>query len=279
MERVLFYTDENSNAGSPTIATRFHTGKRGSARRIDLNRSSAILSRVEILQVQKDIKDGARYVREALNRIFILNPQPVAMRNFFPLSDQLRPDGSNIAGVLAGMDDMREKEVEATLTQYVKPLPERDIDKVWAEKVGRYQKDAMLYCDERWTKDNITHLDARSMSDGTLRFIAVVTALLTLKEKSLLVIEEIDNGLHPSRSEELIRMLKELGEKRNIDVLCTTHNPVLIDTLGNEMIPFVSYIKRDTSGASKIDLVEELPNLAKLMAGHSLGDLMIKDLL
>ena len=277
--KALFYTDDQARIDSPTITARFHTGKRGSARRIDLNSSTAILAQVELLQVQKDIKDGARCIREALNKVFILNPQPVAMRGFSPLSDQLRADGSNIAGVLAGMESEREKDVEDTLTRYVKPLPERDIDKVWAEKVGRYEKDAMLYCDERWTEKNVTHLDARSMSDGTLRFIAIVTALLTLKEGSLLVIEEIDNGLHPSRSEELVKMLKELGTKRGIDVLCTTHNPVLIDALGNEMIPFVSYVKRDESGASRIELVEELPNLAKLMAGHSLGDLMTKDLL
>lgn len=49
------------------------------------------------------------------------------------------------------------------------------------------------------------------MSDGTLRFIAILTALLTLPQWTQLVIDEIDNGLHPSRSDLLLRMLREIG--------------------------------------------------------------------
>ncbi|MCF7994391.1 MAG: ATP-binding protein [Chromatiaceae bacterium] len=44
------------------------------------------------------------------------------------------------------------------------------------------------------------------MSDGTLRYdVAIVTALLTREPGSLLVIEEVDNGLHPSRAHLLVR--------------------------------------------------------------------------
>ena len=92
-----------------------------------------------------------------------------------------------------------------------------------------------------------------------------------------MVIEEIDNGLHPSRSEDLIRVLRELGSIGNIDVLCTTHNPVLIDALGNKMIPFISFVKRNDLGYSSIELLEDKENLAKLMSSSRLGDLMIND--
>ena len=121
-------------------------------------------------------------------------------------------------------------------------------------------------------------MDARSMSDGTLRFVAIVTALLTGKPNSLLVIEEIDNGLHPSRAGELVRVLKKLGSERHIDLLCTTHNPVLIDTLGVEMIPFISFVSRSkTDGTSIIEPVEDCHNLMKLMANYSVGELMTND--
>ena len=118
------------------------------------------------------------------------------------------------------------------------------------------------------------------MSDGTLRFIAIVVALLTGKAGSLLVIEEVDNGLHPSRSQELVNVLKTLGDKSQIDIICTTHNPVLIDTLGHEMIPFISYVTRsEKTGCSIIALLEDKKNLAKLMASSSVGDLMTEDAL
>ncbi|MCA1995082.1 MAG: ATP-binding protein, partial [Coleofasciculus sp. S288] len=43
--------------------------------------------------------------------------------------------------------------------------------------------------------------------------------------------EEVDNGLHPSRAGLLLKMLREIGEKRKIDILVTTYNPALLDAL------------------------------------------------
>jgi len=56
------------------------------------------------------------------------------------------------------------------------------------------------------------------MSDGTLRFIAILTALQTRPKGSLLVIEEVDNGLHPSRAHLLLNILQGLSDKRGVDV-------------------------------------------------------------
>ena len=197
------------------------------------------------------------------------------MRGYSPVSSELKPDGSNIAGVIAALNPEEKEKLEAELTKYVSPLPEKDIKKIQAVTVGLNNSDAMLYCFEEWNPDKA--IDARGMSDGTLRFAAIVVALLTAKPHSLLVIEEIDNGLHPSRAKELVKVLKEISIKRNVDVLCTTHNPTLIDELGGEMIPFINYVKRDAEGNSVIELLEEKDNLAKLMASSSIGDLMTED--
>lgn len=274
--KTLFNTDSEASANRLILLTRFYTGKQGRTR-LDLSRQTAVLSQVEFNRVVKEVKDAARVVIESLKRVFILNPVPEAMRSYTSLSPSLANDASNIAGVLAAKSKDEQKRIEDLLSQYVKPLPERDINRVWAQKVGLYEKDAMLYCEEQWTPHKSMTFDARGMSDGTLRFISIVTALLTVEEKSLLVIEEIDNGLHPSRAKELVGVLKELGSKRQIDVLCTTHNPVLIDELGASMIPFISYVDRDEEGNSAIRLLEDIPNLAKLMSSNSVGGLMIKD--
>ena len=275
-EKQLFYTGRE-NSGDAVIPVYFYTGKRGSQRRIDMNRAYSILSQVENLNVTKDVRDAAKLVCDNLRRIFILDPIPNHMRVYSQLSETLTTDAANIAGVLAALSPDRKEEVECELTKYIRPLPEKDINKIWAETVGRFGTDAMLYSEEGWTPQTMTTIDARGMSDGTLRFISVVTALLTGKEKSLLIIEEIDNGLHPSRAKELVNVLKALGQSRQIDILCTTHNPALIDALGNTMIPFISYVKRNPqTGASEIELLEEKTNLAKLMAGGSVGDLMVQ---
>ena len=207
--------------------------------------------------------------------IIILDPVPAKMRDYCKISKELKSDGSNVAGVLCALAPEEKKKVEALVSSYVRPLPERDINKVISEPVGLIKSDAMLYCYEDWNPEQ--PVDARGMSDGTLRFIAIVVALLTVAPHSLLLIEEVDNGLHPSRAKELVDMLKELSRQRQVDVLCTTHNPVLLDELGNKMIPFISYVTRDENGDSHVNLLEEKENLAKLMASGTIGRMMVND--
>lgn len=214
-------------------------------------------------------------IYQNFRNVFILDPVPAKMRDYCKVSKELKPDGSNTAGVLCALEPAEKMKVEELLSNYVRPLPERDINKVISYPIGLNKTDAMLYCYEDWNPKQ--PVDARGMSDGTLRFTAIVVALLTAKPHSLLLVEEVDNGLHPSRAKELVGMLKELSHKRQVDVLCTTHNPVLLDELGNKMIPFVSYVNRDKNGNSHINLLEEKENLAKLMASGSIGSMMIND--
>jgi len=218
--------------------------------------------------------DCVRRVRINLERIFVFDPVPSVMRDVAALSDRLEPDGSNVAGVLAALDSERQKSVEKTLTDYVKGLPERDIQRVWAQRLGVLENDAMLYCEEGWACPGQPPIDARTMSDGTLRFLAIITAMLLRPQGSLLVIEDADNGLHPSRARLLIDMLRTLGKERGIDVLTTTHNPALIDAAGVRMLPFLIVAHRDEStGASRLTPVEDIGQLPKLLAGGSLGQL------
>ena len=213
----------------------------------------------------------------SLNNIFVINPLPDRMRNYSQLSEYIESDGSNIAGVLAALQKKQKIEIELTISRYLKELPEGDIKKVWAEKVGRFKTDAMLYCQEEWKAGEITEIDARSMSDGTLRFLAILTALLTRPEGSQIVIEEIDNGLHPSRAALLVKILKEIGSKRNIDILLTTHNQALLDAFGPEIVPFVVVAHRDSeTGESKLTLLEDIDNFPKLFASYSLGQMTTK---
>jgi AAA15 family ATPase/GTPase len=110
------------------------------------------------------------------------------------------------------------------------------------------------------------------MSDGTLRFLAIVTALLTRPEGSQIVIEEVDNGLHPSRAQLLLNMLLKLGEERQIDILVTTHDPALLDALLPDLLPsvIVTYRNPDT-GESQLISLEDLENLPQIVAIGSLG--------
>lgn len=288
-ESRLYYTQQQGNS-TPGISAYFSTGTKGPGKRIELSRSYSVLAQAESLSLRKEVQDGIREVISQLLKIFVFDPVPSHMRKFADFSETLLSDGSNIAGVLAALESTQKEEVEQTLTHYLRKLPEGDIQRIWTEPVGKFQTDAMLYCEEKWCEGSIdlfdsenrlsaeTHIvDARGMSDGTLRFLAIVTAMLTRQPRSLLVIEEVDNGLHPSRAHILIEMLKELGKKRSIDVIVTTHNPALLDAAGVSMVPFITVVHRDeTTGASKLTLLEDLHQLPKLMAYGTLGRLSME---
>ncbi len=216
-----------------------------------------------------------------LMKVVVLTPNPSNMKNYSSLSDRLISDSSNIAGVLAALPANQQKEIENILTQYAKRLPESEIHRIYAEKVGKLGKDAMLYCDEKWGESGeVFTVDARAMSDGTLRFLAILTALLTLPEGSLLAIDEVDNGLHPSRANLLLEALYEIGKQRKIDVLITTHNSALLDALGTTFIPFITVAHRDIqTGESKLTLLEDIDQLPKLLAQGTVGKLAARGLL
>jgi len=270
----LFSTLEEAG-DTPILPAYFTTGTQGRGKRVDMNRSFSILSQIETMGIRSEIKEAGTMVLNELRNIFILDPIPNHMRSFSKLSDRLQRDAANIAGVLAALPDNQKMGVEDILTEYVSHLPEKDILKIWSETVGLFKTDAMLYCKEQWTENESLDIDARGMSDGTLRFLAIITAMLTVKEHSLLIIEEIDNGLHPSQAKILVEMLQELGKKQKVDILCTTHNPALLDAFGNTMIPFISYVHRNKkTGCSNIILLEDFKMLPKLMASGTIGDLM-----
>ncbi|MBW6528192.1 ATP-binding protein [Sphingomonas sp. RHCKR7] len=277
--RIKLYTTDPLAPDSPNITARLYNEKRGTPRQ--LSRSSVILHQLRGQKLRSEIEDGVSQVLAALQSIFILDPIPSHMRGFSPLSDRLESDARNIAGVLAALPHDERRAVEEELTNYGKQLPERDINRVYAEVVGKFKSDAMLYCEEQWNGSHEAPVvDARGMSDGTLRFLAIVVALLTRPKGSLLVVEEVDNGLHPSRSGLLLDVLRTVGTRRSVDIVVTTHNPALLDRMGLEMIPMTTVAHRDPeAGFSRLTLLEDIRDLPKLLAHGQVGRLTSEGLI
>lgn len=267
------------NLDSPTIVARLYNEKQGTPRQ--LSRANSILFQLIGQKLRQEIHEGIILVASLLRDIFILDPIPSHMRGFSPLADKLESDASNVAGVLAALPPDKQSEIENVLTQYASQLPERDIRRVYAETVGKFNSDAMLYCEEHWLDTGPPPtVDARGMSDGTLRFLAILTALLTRPKNSLLVIEEVDNGLHPSRARLLLDMLRTVGAQRGVDVLVTTHNPALLDAMGTEMVPYITVANRDPlTGYSVLTLLEDIGQLPKLLARGPIGRLSSQGLI
>jgi predicted ATPase len=269
---VMFERKELDEMNKSLVSVALYT--EGKPRYQNFSAKTSVLSQIEYVNCVRRIKDSTLTVVNNLRKIRLSNPIPERMRDFAPLSKTIAEDASDLAGYLANLDEELKSGTYEAILKYLKPLPDRDIKSIRADKIPMTDK-AMLFCTEEWTAGHTQEQSALGMSDGTLRFAGIIATLITAEDKALILLEELDKGVHPSRAKDLVKMLKEIGKQKKLDIICTTHNATFVDELGPQMIPFISYIKRnEENGCTDIHLLEENEQLARLMASKSVGDMM-----
>jgi predicted ATPase len=77
---------------------------------------------------------------------------------------------------------------------------------------------------------------ARILSDGTLRFLALIALAYASQPPGLVCLEEPENGVHPGRLQFVVDILRGLGERgaeggRRSQVIVNSHSPYLADLL------------------------------------------------
>jgi predicted ATPase len=76
-------------------------------------------------------------------------------------------------------------------------------------------------------------------SSGTLRILALLSVLRNPNPPSLLIIEELENGLDPRTIHLLVEEIMNATESGRIQVIATTHSPYLLDLLPLSTVLFV----------------------------------------
>lgn len=210
------------------------------------------------------------------DRIFFLNPAPRLMRSYtFHRDNELRPDGSNLSASVYRLNERHEN--KQRLLSFIQSLPEQDIQDI--EFIETSRGDVMVQLVESLGGKR-NKVDAGSLSDGTLRVLAIAAALLSVPEGTLVVIEEIDNGVHPSRADELLAQIQKVIKERNLQVLVTTHNPALLDALPPEVVHDTVACYRDPEdGSSRLARLRDLDGYAEVVARGPLGHVVTKGIL
>jgi len=118
---------------------------------------------------------------------------------------------------------------------------------------------------------------ARILSDGTLRALAVLTALETGRSGQQIIIEEFDNGVHPSRVQLLTGALFDCSERNGLKSLVTTHNPATLNALTQEQLQSVLLVTH-TPGAhgGRLIRLPDLPGYIEFIEQGRLGDLITR---
>ncbi|MGC4123201.1 MAG: ATP-binding protein [Myxococcales bacterium] len=210
-------------------------------------------------RVAPEVFEVAGAVRSSLKGLVFLDIRPSLMRDYRPTkAGQLGTSGENVSPVLLALKNespSRFEDVVDWLSELSAPALETiDFDVTRLDEV-------MLFFVEKGGRQ----VSARSASDGTLRFLGELVALLTCPEGSLIVLEEPDVGLHPSRIHLLAELLEDVARRRKLQILATTHSPTLLahvsrESLGNA----IAFGRNPESGWTVCSRFADLPHFDRL---------------
>lgn len=229
----------------------------------------------EIAQKNHNIKECNQLVQTIMRHLqasFVFDPNPKLMHGYERIGNNvLSKDGANLSAVLYSLsteDETQRASLDRLLSQ-ISQLPDEPYDKI--DFTDTDLGDVIF-----WLREKTGYkVDARSLSDGTLRTLAILTALETVQEGSHVIVEEFDNGLHPSRVGVLTSAIAEATERRNLRVLVTTHNPATMNNLTPEQMQGVVLCtwSEEKQAADLVEL-DSLPRSDELLERGQLGDLV-----
>jgi len=219
-------------------------------------------------------RDQAKNAMEDIHRVLVV----LAPMRFLDLSpDRLRKPstpgqtvlgqhGDNLSSVLQAICEDEGR--KATLTEWIRALSPLDISDL--EFPVDYSGQTLVHLVEKGGRK----LSANSASDGTLRFLGIAAALLGRDSGGFLFIEELENGIHPTRLHLLIELIEHQCAKRTIQVVATTHSPTVLSLLtaedrGNALLVY----RRDEEQESHVRRIVDIPDARRVLENRNLGRL------
>ncbi len=206
-------------------------------------------------------------VRKALGSLLFLDIMPSRMRDYVPASvPALGANGENLSAVLHRY--CQNEEQKRDLIDWISELCAPAIVDIAFTETDL--KDVLFALVE---KDG-TRVSARSVSDGTLRFLGELTALLTSEKGAVLLMEEIENGLHPARVHLLVEILESVTKGGARQVIATTHSPLVLQALSPEALgDTIVFGRHEDEPGTQMKRLADLPSFEDVLARRGIEHL------
>ena len=211
-----------------------------------------------------DASFPAREVAEFANRWGFFDPNPFLLRRDWSGLDsgEFDPYGRNLGETLHVLDaaspEILEQIVEAT--RAIVGLP--------SDIVLRESEDRFYFLQKEPGLQYQVH--QMGVSSGTLRMLALMTALFGDPKTNLIGIEEPENYVHPTALSSFVEYL--LDARDRVQLLVTTHSPLLLDALSDPAV--VRVVKRGDRGDTSVLKEEDPDGVRKALeaSGFGLGE-------
>jgi predicted ATPase len=249
--------------------------------RDEWNKTEAVL----VSGVELDEKDKAtkRLVRTALSGVGTYHLDPVLLRQPMVFSDRsgssgqvprLAYDGDGLVRVLDYLLGAKRKAfdtIERELHEAV-PFAESIQLKPWSDRDGSSFVGKLLSFEVAGSGREIP---AEVASDGVLLFLAYLTLVHAPDPPSTLLIEELENGIHPRQLQRIAEYLKRLSDPARgtsaVQIITATHSPYLLDFVPPDS---VLVFGPRPNGETVVAPLLSLPGVKeRLDSGFSLGEM------
>lgn len=179
---------------------------------------------------------------------------------------RLQPDGANLVSVLHTLYTT-EKDFKTDVDEAMQAAFGKDFE----ELVFAPEADQRIQLRLVW-KSLKRPQSATDLSDGTLRFLYLLTILADPNPASLIAIDEPETGLHPSMQ----RIIAEfaVAASQRTQVVITTHSPEFLDAF-DETLPTTTVVETEDGETNLRNLSGEA--LAEWVKNYSLGEILRTD--
>jgi len=241
--------------GSPVVTARYRAPRRGRMPHLDFEKHRPILQQIRNnSQVTPTDRKRAEDLLKALRDTQRIDPQPSVLRQYASALevDRMGEHGENFAALVEQIcADENRKE---GYLGWLRELRPSEVDDITVLR-GALKEPLFALIEKGRT------FPAPVLSDGTLRFAAITAAFFQPSMPEVLMLEEIENGVHAGRLRLLLELLKSRAGASQTQVLATSHSALMLDWLSEEDYEHVFLCSREPeTGVTSITPLTEVPH-------------------
>jgi len=260
-------TPIDNPSASPVFEVRYYRGAQGRAPQPKFEKSRPVLH--QLLQRDECLKHHKELIRiciGALSNTQRIDPIPAILRDYShaQVVNRMGERGENFAALVNAI--VADPTAKDAYMSWLHQLTPTEVDDV---TIMRGAVDEPLFA----IRESGVEYPAPILSDGTLRFAAIAAAFFQPDMPDLITIEEIENGIHPSRLRLLVELLRnQAGKKRQ--VIATTHSPMVLAWLTEAEYDTTFICTRDfDTGESRIAPLSQVPRFLDTVKKRPIADL------
>ena len=164
----------------------------------------------------------------------------------------MQPNGEGLASVLSYMASNQPEGYEAVQDAFRKVIPivrgmrfpRARVTRLESEFITIDEKPFKHQSEREYWGDSIefdmkgaSGIPVEMVSEGTLLVLGLLTVLIGPNQPRLVLLDDIDRGLHPKAQEDLVDLLRKLLDQYSeMQIVATSHSPYLLDHLRPEEV-------------------------------------------